>query len=243
MTGSTASFAQSLSDDQSVEAGRSALDDSVTFPWYDREADAVRRIDVAPPPDLKNRNSKWQAKPPRARTPWTMPEWLVSLLEALGWMVLLAALLIVGYLLVRAFLRAETGAASGVGVSEETPGVGHSDRVESLPFPLHRAHMDLLAEARRHYEAGNFSEAIIYLYSHLLVELDKHQWIRLAKGKTNRQYLREVSRRGATSYLLERTMLAFEDVFFGNLPLGRERFESCWNGLDEFHQNLEQVSV
>ena len=33
---------------------------------------------------------------------------------------------------------------------------------------------------------------MIYLFSHQLVQLDRHQIIRLAKGKTNRQYLREV---------------------------------------------------
>jgi hypothetical protein len=29
-------------------------------------------------------------------------------------------------------------------------------------------------------------------------------------------------------------MVAFEDVFFGNHPLDRNRFESCWTRLDEF---------
>ena len=55
--------------------------------------------------------------------------------------------------------------------------------------------LDLLAEARRHYQAGNYGAAIVYLFSFQLVQLDQRQIIRLAKGKTNRQYLREVGPR------------------------------------------------
>ena len=55
--------------------------------------------------------------------------------------------------------------------------------------------MDLLAEARRHYQAGNYGAAIVYLFSFQLVQLDRRQIIQLAKGKTNRQYLREVGPR------------------------------------------------
>ena len=47
----------------------------------------------------------------------------------------------------------------------------------------------LLEEARRSYEEGDYNTAIVYLYSYQLVKLDQNQWIRLAKGKTNRQYL------------------------------------------------------
>jgi hypothetical protein len=122
-------------------------------------------------------------------------------------------------------------------------GPGDIDRVESLPFQLKAPQTDLLSEARRHYEAGNYKDAIIYLYSYQLVELDKHQLIRLTKGKTNRQYLREIRRRGDLFGTLQTSMLAFEDVFFGNHSLERGRFESCWNGLDAFHRSLEQATV
>ena len=38
-------------------------------------------------------------------------------------------------------------------------------------------------------------------------------------------------------------MLAFEDVFFGHHELSQQRFEQCWEDLDRFHQQLEQVAV
>ncbi|MCA9142618.1 MAG: DUF4129 domain-containing protein [Planctomycetaceae bacterium] len=241
----SSTFAQELSDTQAVEAGREALDGAVNFPWYDSESDGIQRLNVEPPGDLKNRSSKWEKtiKAKKARTPWSMPDWLWTILEVLGWTLLVMALVAVGYFLVRAFLVAETGHATGEAFTEGAMGPGDIDRVESLPFQLKAPRSDLLSEARRHYEAGNYKDAIIYLYSYQLVELDKHQLIRLTKGKTNRQYLREVRRRSDLSALLSGTMYAFEDVFFGNHPLDRSRFEACWSGLDAFHRSLEQATA
>ncbi|MCA9121360.1 MAG: DUF4129 domain-containing protein [Planctomycetaceae bacterium] len=237
------SLSQELADDDAVEAGRNALDGSVTFPWYDPETDGIRRLDAEAPKDLKNRGSKWertiQAK--KARTPWSMPDWLWTMLEVLGWTLLVMALVAVGYFLVRAFLVAESGYASGEAFAEGKLGSGDVDRVENLPFQLDQPRANLLETARRLYEAGKFSEAIIYLYSHQLVELDKRQLIRLTKGKTNRQYLRELKRRSDLFASLQATMFAFEDVFFGNHPIDRSRFEACWNGLDAFHLSLERA--
>lgn len=235
--------AQEMSDTEAVEAGREALDDSVTFPWYDADSDDLQRLNVEPPDDVKNRGSKWErtVKAKKARTP--LPGWLWKMLEVLGWTLLVMALVAVGYFLVRAFLVAESGHASGKAVTEGTLGTGDIDRVESLPFQLKAPQTDLLAEVRRHHEAGNYKDAIIYLYSYQLVELDKHQLIRLTKGKTNRQYLREVQRRGDLFRSLQASMLAFEDVFFGNHSLERGRFESCWSGLDAFHQSLAQATA
>jgi len=73
-----------------------------------------------------------------------------------------------------------------------------------------------------------------------LIQLDKQQIIRLAIGKTNRQYLREVGPPSALGRLLEETMVAFEDVFFGNRRLERARFEACWSRLPEFEALSKQ---
>jgi hypothetical protein len=112
-----------------------------------------------------------------------------------------------------------------------------------LPFQLKRPTGDFLSEARRLYEAGQYSEAIVYLFSYQLVALDKRHVIHLAKGKTNRQYLRETRSRESLKQILHKTMISFEDVFFGHHELSRERFEESWRELDEFHQQLEQVEL
>ena len=71
-------------------------------------------------------------------------------------------------------------------------------------------------------------------------ELDKHHVIRLAKGKTNRQYVRETRRApAAVARCCETTMVAFEDAFFGRKQLSREAFERCWQRLDEFQSELD----
>ncbi|MEX0818445.1 MAG: DUF4129 domain-containing protein, partial [Pirellulaceae bacterium] len=236
-------FAQQLSDTEAVEAGREALDGKVDFPWYDAESDGIKRLDVQPPTDLKNRGSKWErtAQPKKARR--SMPDWLWTMLEVLGWTLLVMALVAVGYFLARAFLAAESSRASGGAVADGVLGPGDIDRVENLPFQLDDPKKDLSGTARQLYEAGNYNEAMIYLYSYLLVELDKHQLIRLTKGKTNRQYLREVRRRNDLFSTLQKSMLAFEDVFFGNHTLDRRRFESCWSELDGFRRSLEQATA
>ena len=246
----TASFAQTPleTEDPSVEAGAESLQGPISFPWYDAKSDSLRRLDVEPPADLKNRQSEWlrttktKKKKKKKANNAAFSEALWTFLRIIGWTAVALAFVAVGYLLVRAFLMAETESAGpAVAHSEKEDPRGDVDRVESLPFQLQQPQDDLLTEARRRYEAGNFAEAIVYLYSYQLVELDKHQLIRLTKGKTNRQYLREVHRRSELSGLLRRTMLMFEDVFFGNHDLERRRFESAWQELDTFHQGLEQA--
>ena len=237
--------AQETSDTQSIEAAHEALDGPVTFPWYDSQSDGLRRLEVEPPADFKNRQSSWERKikPKKARTPWTMPDWLWTVLEVLGWTMLVMAMVAVGYFLVRAFLIGEMGQASWEGVSEGTLGAGDIDRVENLPFQLEDPKTDLVGTARQLYESGNYNAAMIYLYSYQLVELDRHQLIRLAKGKTNRQYLREVRRFGELFSSLRLSMLAFEDAFFGNHKLDRARVDACWSQLDAFRRSLEQATA
>ena len=92
------------------------------------------------------------------------------------------------------------------------------------------------------YEQGQFGDAIVLLFGYQLLKLDKSQLIRVLKGKTNRQYVREVGRHEGQSRLREmltQTMVTFEDYFFGNHPMTREKFESCWRLLDEFHSIVE----
>ena len=157
---------------------------------------------------------------------------LGSLLQVLGWtaVVLLAAAVV--YFVVRAILQRERRKSGG---DEEEP-AGGADRVESLPLPVNARHLDLLAEAKRCREQGDYGRAIIFLFSHQLLQLDKNGRIHLARGKTNRQYLREIRPWPALGGLVEQTTLMFEDVFFGHHPLERPAFEACWSRLEEFEK-------
>jgi hypothetical protein len=118
------------------------------------------------------------------------------------------------------------------------PIAGATALIERLPVPVDRAHGDLLGEARRLYDQMQYGRAILYLFAYELLQLDRHHVIRLARGKTNRQYLRELTRVSPLSPPLERTMVAFESVFFGRQALDRGGFEACWQELPQFENLL-----
>lgn len=207
-----------------IAEGRQALKNSPKAPWYDRQKDDVREIELS--------NSTQQTSRSSGNLNWNF-NWVSYLI----WTLMAIALAALVYLLIRAFIIREQRLATRQGNTVDITGT-QADRVEHLPVPVRRPAGDLLSEARFHYENGNFREAIVYLYSHELVELDKLQVIHLARGKTNRQYLRELKTRQRLRELLEQTMVTFEDAFFGQLDIGRQRFEACWNRLSEFNSML-----
>ncbi|REK39946.1 MAG: DUF4129 domain-containing protein [Planctomycetota bacterium] len=220
-----------LGDEEAVESAGRALGGWSSYPWYDRETDSVQPLNVRPP-------SK----------PWNPPNlgWLGTIiggfLEIMSYLVIwvIAPLIVLAiiYYLIRAFLDSERNEITTD--SEETFSI---DRIEALPAKIRVPVDSLLSEARRHYEAGDYRQAIIYLYSHQLLELDRKQLIRLAKGKTNRQYLRELASRKTLRELFEPTMFTFEDVFFGGRELTRAAFEACWERRRPFAGQLEGVPL
>lgn len=236
-------------DDKSLQDARNSLNGRTPFPFYDASKDDVKRIDVdttpasaAPPVKKSNRNWARQGTTGGGGAP-RVPSGggglgLMFQVVGLSLLTLIIGALIV--LLVMAFLNGEQTQTQGTKFVDTSSDV---DRVEDLPFQIKRPTGDFLSEAQRLYEEGKYSEAIVYLFSYQLVALDKRHVIRLAKGKTNRQYLRETRSRESLKQLLQRTMISFEDVFFGHHQLSRERFEESWQRLDEFHQQLERVEA
>jgi hypothetical protein len=217
--------------EQSIETTRDLLDGGIirpTRPWYDARTDDVRRL------DLRIR---------RQQTSWNVA-WLSTLMEVLGWVGVALAVLLLAFIAwrVHKYWRhrdSDEDAGMALALDEETSDV---DRVEALPFRVTRQAADLLGEASRQYEKGNYSEAIIYLFSHQLVELDRQHLIHLARGKTNRQVARELTSR-ELRLLVEQTMVAFEDVFFGGHTLSRARFEACWFELPRFDRLVREAAV
>jgi hypothetical protein len=241
-----------VAEDSFVTSAREALARCNRLPWYDAERDSLRSVPVAPSDagEFANRQSRWSAKAPAPSTTQTTNSslwtdvWLAfwMFLKVLFWVVVAALLAFLLYLLIAAYLRREeaeltVGARTTIRVNSAEE---DAERIESLPFTVARPRGDLLDEALAMYNAGNFRQAVIYLYSYLLIQLDRHHRIRLSRGKTNRMYLGELRRQPRLREILEGTMVAFEDVFFGNHALSREAFEACWNQLDEFHQQVEQ---
>ena len=241
-----------------VQSGQDALNDSGGFPWYDGQNDTLRRVQMPDSPSGRGTTtgnagggaggdgsgggggggggSGFGSMLGGGSTA------LGSLFRLLSWIVLTVVFLALAVLLIRAFLGIE------LRDSERPDGevIGDDqvvDRAEQLPFDLARARGDLMEEARRCYDAGKYGEGIVYLFNYQLVQLDRNQLIRLMRGKTNRQYLREVRFHESLGGLVAQTMVAFEDVFFGDVPMDRKRFEECWQRIDEFHVLVERAVV
>jgi hypothetical protein len=204
-----------------ADAATQTLRERLSIPWYDAETDKLRPVELRQPVEL---NLGWLVEP----LYWLIVAVVVVVLALVVWLVL------------RELARRQRRAVSTKPPEESTLA---ADRVEALPFLRERSHDDLLGQARRHYEQGNYSEAIVYLFSHELVELDRSSLIRLARGKTNRQYLREAGKVRPLASLVERTMVAFEEVFFGRRPLDRAGFEACWHELGQFDQLVSQAQA
>lgn len=209
--------------DAAVESGRRALSRTTgSYPWYDARTDGVRPIQVSPP-----------------RDPMQLPDFDLSSLRGiftgLAWLILAILLGALIYFLIRTAMNREAE-------SETKSASGEEDRrrSEALPLPADAPQGNLLALTRENYAAGRYAQAIIYLFSHQLAELDRRHRIRLSKGKTNRQYLRELGSHDTLRRLVEQTMVAFEDVFFGHRNLDRARFETCWSRLGEFEAMIAE---
>ncbi|MDI9444664.1 MAG: DUF4129 domain-containing protein [Planctomycetota bacterium] len=212
--------------DGSVAAGREALAQWGRYPWYDKARDGLQPVELAEPWD-------WS---------WLL-DWLNLRIGPLGgsgdwlhtaaWVLIALLFALLAWFLLRAYRRRSPALPALVEAEGDSPEEAQR-RYEALPEGAGRRRSGLREESRRQYLAGNYDEAIVYLFSHQLVFLDRHELIHLARGKTNRQYLRELGPRGLLLHLLGRTTSAFEDVFFGGRSIGRERFERCWNQLDQF---------
>jgi hypothetical protein len=199
--------------------------------WYDAAADDYRRIRLPPPPP-----------PPAPPSNWTGFNFnFFAFFEGIGsilfWAAVLGVLLLIAAFLVwayRARRKLLAGDADGVDVKLKQSIKFDRARVEALPFKLAGPRADdPLAEARSLYASGRYDQAIIQVYAYVLLELDRRQRIRLTRGKTNRQYLRELGRDPRLHALVLRLVETFEDSFFGGREIERSRFDVCWTSVDE----------
>lgn len=219
-----------LSDpDQATEAVGKALGSPN---WYDRAADDFRPIRVKAPklPSSSGFPNFWF---------WG------EIWRFLFWTLLFVLLAVIAYYAVRAFLAREASQAVDLEETQERR-PGDITRVEELPVALATSPDDYLFEAQRRYRQGDFGMAIVYLFSHQLLQLDRRHWLRLVKGKTNRAYLREVRRASAPAApelaaITEQTMLLFEEVYFGKRLPPQGEIDAAWGRIDRFETLVAQT--
>jgi hypothetical protein len=114
-------------------------------------------------------------------------------------------------------------------------------KVSDLPFEIEQPIIGLRAQAERLRNSGDYSKAIIYLYSYLLVELDTAHCIRLERGKTNGAYMRELRCWNDLAHFMRSTIRMFEFVYFGRRQIDRDVFEELWSQVPNIEETLAQI--
>ena len=86
---------------------------------------------------------------------------------------------------------------------------------------------------------GAYDAAILCLFGHQLLLLDRRGILRLSRGKTNSRYVAESKRESPeTATLLRATADAFEASYFGRHTPTPEAFANLWQA----NEQLEKLS-
>ena len=200
---------------EEAAATSGALRDSL---WYDAESDSVVPIKVKPVvDDSMNRDSRWLPKAKRVRqrnsqqsannqaggggggtgTGTGLFGSSLSIGNVFGWMLLLVIFIGGVALLVYVFSRAEIDLVPARSSSErgrkkdDAPDQQTIERMKHLPAELRRTDVNMRTEAERLMNEGIYEQAIILLFGHQLLLLDRAGMLRLNRGKTNGKYVRE----------------------------------------------------
>ncbi|MEM8666548.1 MAG: DUF4129 domain-containing protein [Planctomycetota bacterium] len=231
--------------------------------WYDADEGAVVPIDVVPETDDSlNRNSRWLPKAKRVEQPKTTNTGGtgggggggtgagvlgtgLSIGNVFGW-VLLVALFAGGIaLLLFAISKSETDLSNSKNSSTKDL-LKSSDeqlleRMKHLPKELRRTDVNLRSEAERLMGEGEYDQAIILLFGHQLLLLDRVGMLRLNRGKTNRRYVRETRRSDSeAARILKSTVYAFERSYFGRHSIQSDQFQSLWHSNEILEGNIQR---
>ena len=217
-----------------------------SMPWMDQESGDLSPVGISGrEPSLTHDRSSVPLKPVKlTANPAPGPAFNPtgpSLLSSIGpvlvyGLAILATVLVLG-LAIWALLnsRVDVGVDKFPARSDRTL----AESIRHLPFEMDASQGDFRQQAQAAYQAGDYRKALVFLFSHVLVTLDQAKLVRLKKGKTNRQYLRELSpSRSLVNYYGD-VMVPFEQTFFGDYPITKEAFESCWQGLDDFQRSVD----
>jgi hypothetical protein len=185
------------------------------YPWYDAKADAIKPL--TPPAPVEEPATREIVGPVRTIVFAIMAAALAALIAALAW----------------------AWARYGRGPDDLLEGgkspTGTAARTTSLPAGLQVDLTDPWGEAVRLRAQGDFAGAIVCLFVHQLLTLDRLGQTRLAPGRTARQLVRAVAD-DAARRRVEPTLRLFEAVIYGHQPPSVEAFEAAWSEAEAFQR-------
>ena len=113
-------------------------------------------------------------------------------------------------------------------------------RIETLAVEARARYDDLDSAAEEALARGDLRSALIFFFSWILVEMDKHEVVLLDKGKTNLEYWRELEGRPRLRDLYRDVMGKFERVYFGGFSISRPDFDKVWNLRQSFTEMMRE---
>ena len=256
--------AQENSESASVESPASTALKRST--WYNPDERALVPVTVKDKTDDSvHRDSRWLPKPKKlkraapvaaapaaANAPAGNNGVLgtdLTFANLFGWMLLALLLIALVGALVYTLSKAEIDLDGGgqkaiVKTNEQQVDRQTIERMKHLPAELRRTDVNLRTEAQRLMNGGEFDQAIILLFGHQLLMLDRAGFLRLTRGKTNGRYVRETrSINAECGTRLRTTATAFEKSYFGRHTLTAAEFDELWKNNEALEQHIQSSEV
>jgi hypothetical protein len=149
---------------------------------------------------------------------------------ALGALAILVAVLVMLWRIYRpGALDLEPGA--------RRPGV--AARIEGLPAGLKPQTDDPWTEAQQCRARGDYARAVVCLFIHQLLTLDRLRQLRLVPGKTARQLVAAVDDRELRGWV-GATARLFEAVYYGQRVPSAAAFEPVWSAAEAFERRIAE---
>jgi hypothetical protein len=208
------------------------------FPWYDPASGSARP--VWPPGDF---DSTWLGRLLRRIERWLngfsgprLPR-VGSAGDLIVIGLVLLALTILLVVLIELWRRYRpTGVDLDLGGAARDGSMAH---IEGLPEGVRPGVDDPWAEAQRRRERGDHAGAIVCLFAHQLLTLDRLGLVRLAPGRTARQLVRSIADRALRADV-EPTLRLFEAVYYGHRTPSAEKFEAAWAAAEAFQGRVAE---
>jgi hypothetical protein len=225
-------------DDDTQSSVRTVLRQEA-YPWYDSRSDEVTPLVTGQPTWAQGLGDRlksffewlgqlWGRLPrgPRVGLGGSVPTFL--------FMVFGAALLVLLWRLWRLYEPRPSGA------DDAAAHVGSVARLAGLSPGAFPEDADPWAEAIRRRAAGDAAGAVIWLFLDQLLALRRLGLIRLAPGRTARQYVLAVDD-SQLQDSLRATLALFEEVYYGHRNPPPEVVESIWSRALAFRRRVETM--
>jgi hypothetical protein len=187
------------------------------YPWYDSGKDRFHRLRLPADPDID-----LGVKAPGSSSS------LLGALGGLGRVIVVGIFVAALVAIIVLAIRLRDGAGGLLDGPERAKSPSRAvERSGALPLGLEVDAADPWAAAIEARRKGDLGRAVILLFAHQLMALDRLGMVRLAPGRTGRQLVRSVGE-GEIRRRVEPTLRLFEAVYYGREAPDPSRFEHAW---------------